>query len=823
MSDSIIRFVTDEDLEIQVDWADLINIPANIQNLDCDACSLIEALSGSLQLTNDDISTLQSQIQQILLNQSNKVSFNVFDKHHHDCRYFTRNQLKIPGIGGEVHWNNLISVGHLADEINKIEIEQNFAQNVSEALSASAQLSNFLSPAEKQALLDNNLQLEDIEPSKDNPFITLEFITNNFINQGFAKEDHIHFVFNVGSTTDPTINRGSGRTTDVFGQAPDGPYDWSDILGHINYFVHRDQPEFGQNNIPNSELNWVDESVKGKKVWLGTKHIFTSGESIRVEDDAGGSKDITGNNLDLDNESIKIYKGLYVGENLNTDGVLVNFRQARFLTMGFTGTNPASQSSGFIIERDNTGNLEVNIDNFGAVANGNIFLATNQSRSVHIGRSGQDNNNAWRKLIINYDYPGTGITDAAVEIAGSLGIQGSIFLGSNATINNNAIINNDITVNNNAIINNDITVNENTLLVGQTNVAQNPGSNLYTGNNNVIDDSGSLMVRAWTANSNDTGFVHAWVRDFSTSSNFLTLRTNTAKLSGDGNFVNIYSDNDIKIIGDEFGPTSPMGTAKPNNTNISLENSSAPYNIYNEDFAYSGLRINSGIESLNPNFHDYQYMTFTASDHLNGSKLSGFAPSGANNFGWVMSDWFRTEGEILANDYQALHLVASKEYVDFQVSRFDIPGSGLKVDPRNLSPGGAGNNSILAFNSSSQEWQISNITGVLAASFFSFRSNPVATFANPIAIDLTGADVGKNVLAVYTDLSTNELWIEDAEDAGEGREIIIKFLIDELGEDNFPLRIRAVDSTIDGQLRFDVANLTAGIRFMAFSGNWVVI
>ena len=413
MSDSIIRFVTDDELEIQVDWNDLVNIPDNVQNLDCDACSLIEALSASLGIVNEDISNIENQISQVLTNQSNLVSSNIFNKHHHDCRYFTRNQLKLPGLGGEVHWNNLISVGELSDAINNITIDTTLAQNVAEALSASANLTSLLSEEERQALIDNGIDIDDILPSKDNPYVTFEFITNNFINQGFAKEDHIHYVFKVGSTTDVAVNRGSGRVEDIFGQAPDGPYDWSDLLGHVNYFVHRDQPEFGQNGIPNSELNWVDESVKGKKVWLGTKHIFTNGDPLNVTDDEGGSKDITENtNLDLDNEGIKIYKGLHVGENLNTEGDQVNFRSARYVTVGYTGTNPGDQDEGLVIERDNTGDLEVYIDNFGDVPEGNIFVASQQERSIYLGKAGQDGNGAYRRLFSNYVYVGTGPSDA---------------------------------------------------------------------------------------------------------------------------------------------------------------------------------------------------------------------------------------------------------------------------------------------------------------------------------------------------------------------------------------------------------------------------
>jgi len=686
MSDSIIRFVTDNELEIQVDWADIINLPEEITNLTCDACSLIDTLSGSIGGIEENIVSLEGQVTQLLNNTNNNVSFNIFDKHHHDCRYFTRNQLRTPALGGEVHWNNLTSLGNLSDAINNIEINAGLSINIAQALSASSSLVDLLSAAERQTLIDNGIDPNDILPNANNPYVTFEYINNDFINTGFSQVGHIHYVFEIGETDNANVNRGAGRDEDVFGQSPSGPFDWSDVIGHVNYFVHRENPE-GVPGVNDSEFNWVDESVKGKKVWLGKKHIFTAGGNLIVEDDDGGSKEITSNNditLDLDNESVKIYGGATVIKNFNTEGAEVNFRQANYVTVGFSGTDDIEdQTEGFVLQRDNTGVLDVFIDNFGDVPEGNFWIGSQQERSIHLGKAGQDDNGAWRKLFVDYDFVGTSPTNASAVFAGSVGVGKNLFVAGDVNVDT------------------DINVDGDFVVGGNVYLATNNSKNVFTGDNEITNDSGSLVVRAWTNNAPETGFMHAWVRDFSTSSNLLTLRSTTVQMSGDSRFDSFYSNPNVKLSGVTFGPETPMGNTK--NDDISIEVNGSPYGVYEEDFSYSGIRINTGLDQIDSNYHDFQYMVYSRADHLNGAKLSNYAPSGAETFGWVMSDWFRTDLEILNNDFQPLHLVASKEYVDFSIEEFvptelsDLENT-LLGELENVSISGEAANHVLIFN-----------------------------------------------------------------------------------------------------------------------------
>lgn len=686
MSDSIIRFVTDDELEIQVDWADIINIPDEIINLTCNACSLIETLSGSIGVVEEDIDNLESQVTQLLTNNNKYITFNIFDKHHHDCRYFTRNQLKTPALGGEVHWDNLTSLGNLSDAINDIEVSTELATHIAEALNASTSLVDLLSDDQRQTLIDNGVDLDDILPSANNPYVTFEYINNDFINTGFSQVGHIHYVFEIGETDNPNVNRGFGRDSDVFGQSPLGPFDWSDVIGHVNYFVHRENPT-GVPNIDQTEFNWVDESVKGKKVWLGKKHIFTAGGDLLVEDDTGGSKNITSDNnnvLDLVNESVKFYGGVTVGQNLNTEGSHVNFRGAEYITVGLSeNVDVTDQSEGFVFQRNNLGDLDVYVDNFGAIAEGNFWIASQEERSIHLGKAGQDGNNAWRSLFVDYDFIGTGPENASAVFAGSVGIKKNLYIAGELNLETS------------------INVDLDAEIKGDVFLATNNNTNIYTGDNEISNDSGSLMVRAWTSNAPQTGYLHAWVKDFSTSSNFLTLRSTTVQMSADSRFNSIYSDNNIKLPGVTFGPETPMGNTKLDD--VSIEVNGSPYGIYEEDFSYSGLRINTGIDQIDSNYHDFQYMVYSRADHITGEKLSSYSPSGSDNFGWVMSDWFRTSSEIISGDFQPLHLVASKEYVDFCIEEFvpvtlaDLGGAPLgELD--NVSLSGESANDILIYN-----------------------------------------------------------------------------------------------------------------------------
>jgi hypothetical protein len=702
MSDSIIRFVTDDELEIQVDWGDLINVPTSVTNLEI--CGDVCEISGQVEINVDEIASLKSQVSQLFTNQSNYVSYNIFNKHHHDCRYFTRNQLKMPTLGGEVHWKNLVDLGNLTDAINDIETDDDASKNIAEALSASYAILDFLDEASRQSIIDSGLTLDQVLPSISNPYVTYSFITNDLINSGFSKEGHTHYLFQDLITTE-TEYKGLGRISDQFGDGINGPHDWSFIFGHAEHLVHRSNPDSNA-GLPSAELNWVDEEVAGKKVWTGSKHIFTAGGTILTEDDDGGSKDIANEsvaNLDLENESVKIYEGLYVGNNLNTKGESVNFRQAQYITMQNDTSDPTNKNAGFMIERE-TGDLEVFIDNWGSTGDGDIYIATRKERGLVLGKSGQDDDSIWRRLTIQYDYEGTSATNAAVEIEGSVGIgkklwvtddvnAGAAFnLTGNLTVNGLTYLNGDIFIANADIsmIDGDFTTD------GSITCASDAGKFLRTGASDTTD-AGSVMFRNWTALSSEISYFHPWVRDFSTSSNMLTLRSSTAEMSASGRFGSLY--NDGVVASNVFGPQSTMDTTASTD-NIAIESGG----IYEDDFAYSGLRINSGLEELDPDYHTYQYMAFSHADHLNGAKLSAYAPSGSEVFGWVMSDWFRTTGEITADDKLPLHLVASKEYVDFVIDEF-VPSDLADLDNRyldvleNVSISGAVDGHILIYDS----------------------------------------------------------------------------------------------------------------------------
>jgi hypothetical protein len=834
-------------LFVQIDWVDLVNIPNSVINLDT-------------TLTN------------LITQQNSKVSLNVFNKHNHDCRYFTKNQLKYPNAGGEVNWFNITSLTPAMSAVYYSEI-------TADELEA---ITNPVTPA-----------------NGGNPFATMADVEAATASVSGTPIQFPIFDATTGVSPYKSLeSRQSGSIYDTYyaSQGDGLTQDWSQLRYHLEYLTHRRNPYYA---IPgydadDSEINWIDEDIDGNKVWIGERQIFTGGidgiefrsgswSNSRATAIGGVSgmpqiSDLYNNVINsgredaFANRQIIVYGGVEIGRNLtllapvsgtqtlsasgahayfddltiygdfNYDGSISN-TNGSFVVDSLTGNistsgsltitnkavlrtsleilSPGATLSYFKVDSTNITGIQDNlkIDKFNFTG-GNLSItgSFNAFGTGDIHGNGDldidgdafiggkviatDNGNFGGKLTVGgagyvstfesgiradgvgkfyggltnpntYSYKG--FFGGDVLISGGLTIQDYFELAQDLDIHG------DLTVDGNSYLNNNVTTcieSNSKFIVGQTNSAIRAGDAYFVN---------------WTNNYNNVSTFRVYAREMGTSANILTMRM---------------SEDNIFASGNDVGPAASnpsLDTAKyswwdgvdPRTTAVT----------YKDNSPWSGLEVNTLLSQVDSHptsgYRESQYLLFTSNQYgfSHQSKNGGFPgrnastnsfPNGSENFGWVFSDWFRTDLENQKGFRFPLHLIASKDYVDYRMKQLSVLDSAFKVALENLTAVSdtPDINDIIIWDGSGwvadklklnkQLWQVKKM------------------FAT--GSDLTVSTVTTNTIFVITNEgcdSSFNITLPQQQSTDEGLELVFKFL--DVPEKFFPITINAYSAdTIEG-------------------------
>jgi hypothetical protein len=832
------------------------------------------------------------------------VTLNVFNKHHHDCRYFTKNQLKYPNAGGEVNWFNITSLTPAMSAVYYSEI-------TAEEFEA---ITNPVTPA-----------------NGGNPFATMADVeAATAAASGTPIQIPIFDASTGGSPYKSLELRLSGNIYDTYyASQGDGPTkDWSQIRYHLEYLIHRRNPYYA---IPgydatDSEVNWVDEDIDGNKVWIGERQIFTGGvDGIEFRSGSWANSrataiygvsgmpqigDLYNNVTNIEredafaNRQIIVYGGIEIGRNLtllapvsgtqtlsasgahayfddltiygdfnyegsisnpngsfDIDSVTGNISTSGSLVIGnnaivrnsfqilnsagtsslfkvdatsISGTQSLINLSGFSCNNGNivnTGNLSSggnatingNLTVSGLSSGGSNYLADDTSfggdvtvgGKINVGGNGQ---------VSNFD---SGIQSDGVGLFWG-GITGSVntygykgFFGGDVLISGGLTIQDYLELSQDLDINGDLTVDGDSYLNNNVTACIKSNSKFIVGQTNSAIRAGDAYIVNWTNSPTNVSTFRVYTREMGTSANILTMRM---------------SEDNIFASGDNVGPdasNSSLDTAKyawwdgvdPRTTAAT----------YKDNAPWSGLEINTLLSQVDSNpvsgYRESQYLLFTSSQYgfSHQSKNGGFPgsdtntnsfPNGSENFGWVFSDWFRTDVENTNGFRFPLHLIASKDYVDYRMKQLSVLGSAFKVAPENLTAGSGGTpntNDVIFWDGSgwvvdklnlnSQLWQVQDM------------------FAT--GSDLTTPTVTNNTIFVITNEncdSSFNITLPQQQPNDTGLELVFKFL--DVPEEFFPITINAYASDmIDGttaEYKVNVAGSAIRLYVNQYH-SWIVI
>lgn len=902
MSDSQIRYLDDSTLFVQIDYADLINLPSYFSDYDtCVNCSTIQAISGAtvalsgalasttlaisgaLQLINDEIYLLQNQLNDSAIGNINdqlatKVNIGTFNNHHHDTRYYTKNQLKNPSLGAEVNWGNIVS---MSPSVSAISLG-NITKDIVDALTYSASI--ITSP-----------------PTSANPYITRDFLEETV--GSFENPTHLHSVFDLEFPVSPATYRNYSRqTSDTYDLYYSDnnlkqPRDWSFLKYHLEYLVHRRNPPSILPALYDGEENWVDEDVDGNKVWRGNRHIFTGGNEGYLYSRALEVNDVTGiaDSSDLYNEEsdkedgfknrqIILYGGMTIGYNLNVGADIVapdanvsihslesesdinilggsltlhGSSQSITISSGNLHVGGTGYFNGQVELKDrliiNDGILEVDSDNIVgsqslieisefSVNNGNIHIsgglhALNNIETEGDGSFGGDLSSSSNLSVLGTGSFGGKVTVGGTGLASTFGssivsnghgwfyngnVVNSIPANTAGYFGGNVVVSGGLTVGTFIEFSDDIIGRTDIYNYGNSYLAYNNTSKAIFGDPSLSNNEGEVYINKWSSNQNKVSSFVSFTRKFAASSNLLTLRYQESNVLGSGN---------------SFGPSEKQLNNQINISSIAPSTNTGYWNTidindgttrrYRNDFEWAGLEIKTNLSQIDASFSDSHYLLFTSNyrGYSRGSGVySDFGTNESQNFGWIFNDWFSRPDEATANPIKKfpLHLIASKDYVDFRLDRLKYSDSIFKVSIQNLAQDGATNNQTLSWSTSQEKWIVSD-----PSSYFNLYQPYVHQVQGSFSIVSNIVPVfNKNILLVLTDKDQDgpfSITLPHVTSDLIGKEIVLKFLNNK--SSNYPLEIRAANgSTIDETDSYIVASPTTGLRFIAYTeGHWGII
>lgn len=804
---------------------------------------------------------------------SDLVTLNVFNKHHHDCRYFTKNQLKYPNTGGEVNWFNITSLTPAMSAVYYSEI-------TAEEFAA---IANPVTPA-------NSI----------NPFATMADVeAATAAVSGTPIQIPIFDASTGGSPYKSLELRLSGNIYDTYyATQGDGPtQDWSQLRYHLEYLIHRRNPYYA---IPgydatDSEVNWVDEDIDGNKVWIGERQIFTGGvDGIDFRSGSWANSRATAiygvsgmpqigdlyNNVTnseredaFANRQIIIYGGMEIGRNLtllapvsgtqtlsasgahayfddltiygdfnyegsisnpngsfDIDSVTGNISTSGSLVIGnnavvrnsFQILNSAGTSSLFKVDATSISGTQslINLSGF-SCNNGNVVhtgdLSSGGNATINGNLTVSGLSSGGSNYIADDTTLGGDVTIGGKIIVGGNGqvstfdsgiqsdgvglfwggITGSVntygykgFFGGDVLISGGLTIQDYFELSQDLDIHGDLTVDGDSYLKGNVTASTNSGSKFIVGQPNPTIRAGDAYVVNWTNTPNKVSTFRVFTREAGTSANILTMRM---------------SEDNIFNSGYTVGPSGVQQLSSEKYTWWDGVDPRETNNTYKDDASWSGLEVKSYLSGVGAEYSDSQYLLFTSSSYgfSHQAKNGGFpgSPAGASFpntseiFGWVFSDWFRTVTEEANNIRFPMHLIASKDYVDYRLNQLNVVGStsAFKVAPENLGPGSGGTpntNDVIVWSGSgwvvdklnlnSQLWQVQDM------------------FAT--GSDLTTPTVTTNTIFVITNencASSFNITLPQQQSNDTGLELVFKFL--DVPEEFFPITINAYAADmIDG-------------------------
>jgi hypothetical protein len=891
MSDSQIRYLDDSTLFVRIDYNDIINFPSYYNDLgSCISCSNIQAISGatleisgSLQLLNDQVYLLQNQLNSSAIGNINdqlatKVNIGTFNNHHHDTRYYTKNQLKNPSMGAEVNWNNLTSV---TPSISAVSLG-NITMDIVDALS-------------------NSTQVVSSPPSSGNPFITRDYVEDKLGTIGNALHGHALFdlEYPVSPATYRNYSRQTSDTYDIYyaDQGIKQPHDWSFLKYHLEYLVHRKNPASILPALYDGEENWVDEDVDGNKIWRGNRHIFTGGAEGYLYSRALEVSDVTGiaATADLYNEETNKEEGFKNRQVILYGGMTLGYN----LTVGGNIVAPDASVTIHSLETDS----DINILDGSLTLHGNSQSITISSGNLHVGGTGFfagqvelkdrliiDNNVLLVDLVnlhgsqSSLTFNGFSVNNGNLSVSGSINsiddivTQGDGFFGgslnssstlsvlSNAsiggkitvggtglastfgssvvsnghgwfyngnTVNNipsntagyfggNVIVSGGVTVGTYMDFSNDIIGRTDLYNYGNSYLVFNNGSSAIFGDPSLSNNEGEIYINKWSSNQNKVSSFISFTRKFATSSNIITLR---------------YKEDNVLGSGNSFGPTEKQSTNQINISSIAPANNTGNWNKidindgttrrFRNDYEWAGFEVKSNLSQIDSSFSDSQYLLFTSNFRGYSQGTGVYADYGTSeslNFGWIFNDWFSRPDEATASPIKKfpLHLIASKDYVDFRLDRLKYSDSIFKVSVQNMAQDGATNNQTIIWSQSQGKWIVSDPS----SSFNLYESHVYPVQGSFSIVPTIVTTFNKNILLILTDKDQEgsfSVTLPHVTADLIGKEIVIKFLNNKTT--NYPLEIRASGgSTIDEVDSFIVASPTTGLRFIAYTeGHWGII
>jgi cytoskeletal protein CcmA (bactofilin family) len=869
MSDSIINEMSGSSLFIQIDWADLVNVPSEVENLET-------------TLTN------------LLTQQNSKVSVSVFNKHHHDCRYFTKNQLKYPNQGGEVNWFNITSLTPAMSAVYYSSLDQNHLLALTTPVNSTSTIA-----------------------SSGNAFVT-EYDLNQAITEAATSGSAQISVFDAVtvSSLDTFSPRQSTNIYDLYytSQGKEITRDWSPIKYHLEYFVHRRNPFYDPPILGDvSEITWIDEDIDGNKVWIGERQIFTggrdgvtyqsgpfaSGRATTIDSDVAGLPNMSDlyNNVanlpnsqrekEFANRQIVIYGGVEIGRNLTllppisgSQTLSASGASAYFDDMTLFGD---LRIDGDIINPNGSLNIDAvngsistsgNIDIAGHINLRNYLQISNAAGTSNIFKvnltdiAGVQNTLKINKFnFTNGNLAISGSFDAlaggnihadgyldvggAADIGGNVvaggkltvggagqvstfdsGIQsdgagyffgditGSVnlynykgFFGGDVLISGGLTIQDYFEVENDLSIHGDLTVGNNSTLSNNVTVATVPNSKLIIGSTDNTKQAGDTYIVNWTNSYNKVSALKVFTRELSTSANLLTMRAAQEDIFGSG-----------VTVGPSGAAVNNKSYTNWNGVDIRAAEPSTPNIVYDDRSAWSGLEIKSYLSVLdNTKYKDSQYLVWTSNPKaLAKATITGITPTEvfpntSDNFGWVFSDWFRTAAEETSNIHFPLHLFASKNYVDYRMQQLAVAESAFKVHPENLGTGSGTPevNDIITWDG--DKWIVSKLD--INSQLWDIKYIGVSG-------DTVIQPVQKNTMFVITDEGLDApftIHIPAQGNTDAGREIVFKFY--DVPAEFFPITLSAnLADNIDGNPTYTATVYQSAIKlFIPQIHTWIVV
>jgi hypothetical protein len=844
---------------------------------------------------------LDTTLANLLVQQNSKVSLNTFNKHHHDCRYYTKNQLKYPNVGGEVNWFNITSLTTPMSAVYYSNLNKNH-------------LDAIVTP----------INVNSVAASINNPFVTESDL--NYSLSSITSAKTIIPIFDVG-TTNALPSSFDGRISenvyDTFYvnsiPAKQKPLDWSPIKYHLEYFLHRRNPYYSILNATESQVNWIDEDVDGNKVWIGERHIFTGGKD-GVEFRSGSfvsgraisaSFDVVGlpytselyNNVvnnqrenEFANRQIIVYGGVEIGRNLNLltpisgsqtlsapgadasfksldvgtsisfDGDLTN-KSNKFLVDSYTGNitaagslviNDSITARNSITLKNSGGNLNLlTIDNSKILGtqtkltisgfesdNGAVTISGGLTASGDITSYGNinvygaggsnyfgDDTSVGGKLSVlnKIEVGGSGQTstfESSIKSNGNGHFLGSItgsyntygatgFFGGDVLVSGGLTIGDYFETTKNLTAHGKLWGKSDAELNGSVTMNTIANSKLIIGQTNTFNQAGDTYIVNWTNSENKISTFKAFTREFGTSANIITLRM---------------SQDNIFDSGVTVGPSGVVQNriSQYNGywNGINIREVGNPNNTFRADSAWSGLEVKTYLSSITSEYKDSHFLLFTSNSRAfasNNSAPYNYFPNTSENFGWVFSDWFRTPTEETDNVRFPLHLIASKNYVDYRLYEFESPNSPIKINPKNLgyANGVPNQNDIIYWNGTN--WDAGKLKPSIDVSTIEVNGNvtlgqvilgvPTFTMGSTVYVLTNGG--------IESSFSINLPKIEQAD---VQKELVLKFL--DIPAKCFPININpyGVDA-IDGQAATYKATVPkSAIRLLvAEDKNWIIV